>query len=461
MAMISSMILVPNEIFRVFKSLFSRLHLQLKYAIIQILTGSRRKTGGNTMNILIVDDEIYSIRAIKSSIDWTKLGIKEVFVSYSCEHAKEVIKSNTVNIMVCDIEMPRETGLDLLKWVRKEGYTLESIFLTCHENFFFAQQAIQLDAFEYCVKPVVFSELEKVIERAADKVRADSQVRVFSNLGGYWLSNKEIVEKDFIRNLFVKTPPASPEELTRSSKARNISFELGDLYTVVLLYHRFDASVFPNWNENLYCYALENMAKEVIMEDLASNRIIRIADHFALLCSGEGRAELQKRCERYLQLCEEIMGTKPHYHIGDAVFYEEIAHDYSRISDSMKKGLHNNDNVYENTLSSVIRSANSYIEANIQNELFCDDVAKQVNLSTDYLSKVMKRATGFTLKEYIIRKKMERAMLLLRSEDIGVGEVARRVGYENFAYFSTIFKKHAGMPPSAYKSRKSESIPEK
>ena len=73
------------------------------------------------MNILIVDDEIYIVRALKAKIHWEALGIAEVFTALNIARAKEILSSEPVDILLTDIEMPGGTGLELMEWVRAEG----------------------------------------------------------------------------------------------------------------------------------------------------------------------------------------------------------------------------------------------------------------------------------------------------------------------------------------------------
>ena len=84
------------------------------------------------MNLLIVDDEKFSVEALQNTVPWAELGIHHVFSCYNIQDAKELLENETINIMVCDIEMPSGSGLDLLAWVEKEGMPLVSILLTCH-----------------------------------------------------------------------------------------------------------------------------------------------------------------------------------------------------------------------------------------------------------------------------------------------------------------------------------------
>ena len=71
-------------------------------------------------------------------------------------------------------------------------------------------------------------------------------------------------------------------------------------------------------------------------------------------------------------------------------------------------------------------------------------------LAPEYLSKVYKKETGVTLNEAIATYRVEQAKILLdRGER--VSNVAEKVGFDNFTYFSTTFKKVVGVSPTQYK----------
>lgn len=62
--------------------------------------------------------------------------------------------------------------------------------------------------------------------------------------------------------------------------------------------------------------------------------------------------------------------------------------------------------------------------------------------------------TGEGCNEYIVKKRMEQAMLLLESTALRSGEIAWKVGYKDVNYFSAAFKKKVGMSPREYRERK-------
>jgi len=104
---------------------------------------------------------------------------------------------------------------------------------------------------------------------------------------------------------------------------------------------------------------------------------------------------------------------------------------------------------YRNLLKEAIR----YIDANFQREeISLNRVAKEVNISPNYLSAVFSQEMGTTFVEYLTAKRMEKARELLRSSDLRSGEIAGAVGYKDPHYFSFMFKKTQGMTPREYRA---------
>lgn len=145
------------------------------------------------MNILIVDDEYYIVQGMKERIPWKDLGIAGVFTAYSAEQARKIYLSETVNILIADVEMPKESGLDLIRWVVDSNYDSVNILLTGHASFSYAQEAIGLKVFQYIIKPGQIDEITNVIKEAAAQISARESEAV---------KEKEIKEIVFWRNLY-------------------------------------------------------------------------------------------------------------------------------------------------------------------------------------------------------------------------------------------------------------------
>ena len=77
------------------------------------------------MNILLVDDDRFIIKALQETIHWEALGIEQVYTASSLSQAQAIIQSHPIALMISDIEMPQGSGLDLLAWVRSENMTFK------------------------------------------------------------------------------------------------------------------------------------------------------------------------------------------------------------------------------------------------------------------------------------------------------------------------------------------------
>ena len=127
------------------------------------------------------------------------------------------------------------------------------------------------------------------------------------------------------------------------------------------------------------------------------------------------------------------------------------------LSDVLLRAIELRDQEAGSQYRSLLKQAVSYIDANFQNEeISLNRVAKEVNISANYLSAVFSQEMGTTFVEYLTAKRMEKARELLRSSDLRSGEVAVAVGYKDPHYFSFLFKKTQGCTPRDYRAGKSK-----
>lgn len=135
------------------------------------------------MNLLIVDDEIIAVKGILKGVHWDLLPFEKVLSCTSVSEAKKIFQEETVDILLCDIEMPEGGGMELLSWVRECGYETECIFLTCHNEFSYAQRAVKLQGMDYLLKPVPYEELQEILREASDKVRSKKEKQLYQEYG--------------------------------------------------------------------------------------------------------------------------------------------------------------------------------------------------------------------------------------------------------------------------------------
>ena len=92
----------------------------------------------------------------------------------------------------------------------------------------------------------------------------------------------------------------------------------------------------------------------------------------------------------------------------------------------------------------------------LDEELKRTDLAAMIYLHPDYLSHVFKDETGMSLSEYITRKRIDYAMMLLEKTNRSVSAIAAKCGYASLAYFTKTFKRIIGMSPKEYRKVQKE-----
>jgi len=93
----------------------------------------------------------------------------------------------------------------------------------------------------------------------------------------------------------------------------------------------------------------------------------------------------------------------------------------------------------------------SYIDNNLLDLTELQDIGHELGYSYPYLSRVFSEETGLTLQGYYTKKKMEKAMEWLQSDEFNITEIADRLGYQTIQAFSKSFKKTIGISPTQYR----------
>ncbi|MCM1026698.1 MAG: response regulator [Roseburia sp.] len=99
----------------------------------------------------------------------------------------------------------------------------------------------------------------------------------------------------------------------------------------------------------------------------------------------------------------------------------------------------------------VIRETMKYIRQRLDTDLSVSEIAEFAGMNPEYLTKLFKKNTGYTLKEYIIKEKMESAKMLLATTSLPVTLISSHVGYGNYSNFTRSFKQLEGCTPMEYR----------
>ena len=99
----------------------------------------------------------------------------------------------------------------------------------------------------------------------------------------------------------------------------------------------------------------------------------------------------------------------------------------------------------------LLRRVRDRIDREYAKPLDVEALARSANMSAGHLSREFRRAYGESPYSYLMTRRIERAMALLRRGDLSVTEVCFEVGCSSLGTFSTRFAELVGMSPSVYR----------
>ncbi len=122
----------------------------------------------NKLRILILDDEPIVCKRLKPSLE--KLGFEVDTFTRSFE-AMQAVEKSSYDIIVTDLKMEGMDGMRFLQEAKKLYPETEVIVITGFATMETAKESFKKGVFDFIAKPFNLNEIQKVVQRAADKIR--------------------------------------------------------------------------------------------------------------------------------------------------------------------------------------------------------------------------------------------------------------------------------------------------
>jgi len=121
----------------------------------------------NYLNILYVEDE----KNIRENIEKTlRLMVSNVFSCENIEEAKKIIENERIDLIISDINLPGQNGLDFVEMLRECNNITPVILLSAYTQKDYLLKATRLKLVDYLVKPINFDELKNCLCRACEEI---------------------------------------------------------------------------------------------------------------------------------------------------------------------------------------------------------------------------------------------------------------------------------------------------
>ena len=130
------------------------------------------------MKIMIVDDEVFVRIGIKTTLDWSNHGYEIIGEAEDGLEAVEMFNKFMPDIVLVDVLMPRMNGLEFIKKVKEQKSDCRFIILSCHNEFEYVREAMQLGVRDYIVKTTVKrDELHEIVDKVRDEILQERSSR--------------------------------------------------------------------------------------------------------------------------------------------------------------------------------------------------------------------------------------------------------------------------------------------
>jgi len=116
------------------------------------------------------------------------------------------------------------------------------------------------------------------------------------------------------------------------------------------------------------------------------------------------------------------------------------------LSRFLNKAIPNN-HVKDNRIQQII----TYIQDHIHQKIEVGQLSDMAFMSKDHFIRIFKRETGDTPTAYIIKRKMEKAEMMLLTTNMPIKNISDALGYTDFSYFNKTFKMNVGTTPQQYR----------
>jgi two-component system, response regulator YesN len=128
------------------------------------------------IKLLLVEDELRAVDRYKNYIKQYQGGFEIVATASSYDSAIAAFETHKIDCIFTDIIIPGGDGLELLEYVRSEGWNGICVIVSGYDKFSYAQKAIKLGALDYLLKPIFINTYFKMLDKVRLKLGETSPV---------------------------------------------------------------------------------------------------------------------------------------------------------------------------------------------------------------------------------------------------------------------------------------------
>lgn len=340
--------------------------------------------------ILIVEDEYLYANVLELIISKELKENVEIIKVDNGLIGKQIIKQSEIDLVIMDINIPIINGIELCKYIRIKKTDMPIIVIASDYNDKLSEKLFKLEVNEYFIKPVRNEVIIKTIKKYINK----DEIEV-KDEQEYNLYNLE-------------------KEILKGSKS--------EIITKLSLYINY---LFSQKETNYIMKEITNLGLK--LDKIVKQNKVNVSDSIS-------------------QKINEMI-VHPFIYKDDKVLTLQVSNIINEVFDIIYQ------NEINNNFNEYTQKAIDYVEKNIKKNITLDEVAKNINITPHYLSKIFKKEVGVNFVTYVTDRKIDLAKEMLKNKDIPIVNISISLAFNQPNYFSKVFKKKVGVTPSEYREQ--------
>lgn len=420
-------------------------------------------------HLLIVDDEPNLVDGVSEYLSTVFTEQMDILKAYNAREAEELLKQFAVDIMLLDIQMPGQTGLEFIKKIENLNPKCKVIFLTGHNTFSWIQEALRSPC---CVDYILKTQGDLAILEAVQKqlVRIKQELQAQAQMDEKKKEEEKmqmLLQQKVLREWIDGVGEALPE-------VTNGGICMAEKMQVCLCHCKSKQK-----NSDVYAMLIQSFLEEELKSTSVEVVYMGWGD-LAILLQRKQTEEMEKtetlqlrmRLEKLQEFLKSVGYVSNIAFIEKRIRCEEVSWEVKQMYERLLKTeateqemiidiSSENDEKQENDLKSktseakneteIITWIKQYVKEHISDvNLSVSVIAEKSYYSSAYLSRLFRQEEGQTLITYIGACRINAACEMLIEGKDTIQKISKSVGYESPSYFSAYFKRKMGKTPQQY-----------
>lgn len=349
---------------------------------------------------IIVDDFIYDLKYLGEMICWSDYDIEIMGMFENGKEALEFIKVNRIDLVISDIQMSELDGFELAKVMKENFPQTKVVFISCHNDFAYAKEAVNLNVSAYITKPFVKDDVMNTIEFIANTIKCDNKENTPQIEMAQVLSTTPQIQAT-IKSLIVSGNTQGINEFIISCICR---------YTISPLRKYIKPNAF------MMATTMESCVLELGGE---LSDILGISGDYWGIINGFNKDD-------------EVINWVAQTLITARYWYVE------KQKDEQETRVH---------------KIKELIDGEYDKELTVKYIADKLFLSPNYTNSVFKAEMDLSIPEYLVQVRIEKAKELLVTTNQTISSVVEAVGYKHAHNFNKLFVGRVGCSLGEYRKK--------